>query len=74
MCAQLQNLDGVTALFSAILSQNVQSVKLLLDGGADPSSISNIDSEEVTPLHHAAKHGFTGYSMAKVYNIILCVS
>ena len=67
MCSILQNLDGVTALFAATLSQNVQSVKLLLDGGADPSILSNINSEEITPLHCAVKQGFTGYGMAKVY-------
>ena len=59
----IQNLDGATALFAAIFSQNIQSVKLLLDGGADPSQSSNIDSETVTPLHYAAKNGFTGYDI-----------
>ena len=57
----LQNLDGATALMTAILSQNIQSIKLLLDGGADPSKPNAINSKSVTPLHYAAKHGFSGY-------------
>lgn len=56
----LQNLDGATALLATTMTQNIQTMKLLLDGGADPGRLSTVDSETVTPLHYAAKHGFSG--------------
>ena len=70
----LQNLDGATALMTATFSQNVRSIKLLLDGGDDPSKPNTINSETVTPLHYAAKHGFSGYVFPQLFSIcnLLC--
>ena len=56
----IQNLDGATALMTVTISHNIQSIKLLLGGRPDPSRPNTVNSEHLTPLHFAAKHGFSG--------------
>ncbi|BFZ08487.1 hypothetical protein BsWGS_11526 [Bradybaena similaris] len=49
--------DGTTPLHCAVESNQEESVKVLLDYGARPSSMRN---DRVTPLHMAALRGYAG--------------
>ena len=51
----MQDLEGKTALHSAVFSQRRRSVELLLQKGADPTLL---DFEMMTPIHNAAGIGF----------------
>ena len=50
-----QDSDGDTALHCAVHSRKFQSVRILLEAGADPSLVN---FQLLTPLHLAAKVGF----------------
>ena len=53
----LQNRSGLSLIACASIGGSIEVVSLLLDAGC---SVSDLDSEGWTPLHHAARKGFPG--------------
>ena len=50
-----QDADGDTALHIAVLRDKVESISVLLEGGAIPT-VRN--AKGLTPMHEASKRGF----------------
>ena len=50
-----QDADGETALHIAVLRDKVESIPILLEGGAIPTTRNE---KGFTPMHDAAKRGF----------------